>query len=114
MWHVSDTEATAWPADINNRWMTGSELLANCVPHETQFVWGVLDAFVPGANFEIVEIPFADGNTSLWAGAPLAPQIGGASFEIVYWDSCAVFVIGLQERAGSLILDLFPDAKKVP
>lgn len=29
---------------------------------------------------------------------PLAPQMDGASLEIIYWDSCAVFLIGLQDH----------------
>jgi hypothetical protein len=112
MWHVADVEATGWPQYVDGGWITGSKFVEYCVPHNTQFVWGVLDAFARGDTFEVIDPPFSDGNASLWTGAPLAPQMAGARFEIVYWDSSAIFIIGLGDCEGDRVLNAFPNAKQ--
>jgi hypothetical protein len=85
--------------------------MANFVPNETQFTWGVLDAFVLGSEVEVNNLPFADGNDSLWNDSPISPQMDGASFEIIFWDSSAIFLIGLSDDRGMHVLKEFANAR---
>lgn len=113
MWYVASIEANGWPQDINNCWLLGSELDAYIENHGTEFVWGVLDAFRPGPRFEVLDVPYADGNAALWTNASSDPQLRGASFEIVYWDSSAMMLIGFQEKHVQLLLAAFPKARRI-
>ncbi len=110
MWHLADVEASAWPHEIKDGWISGADLIAHWVPHETQFVWGVLDAFPHGPRFEVIDLPFADGNPAFWKGKPLVPQIEGAVFEMVFWDSRAVLLIGLDEEQAASVVRALPGA----
>nr|WP_063571965.1 hypothetical protein [Luteibacter rhizovicinus] len=111
MWHLADVEASTWPQHIDDCWIAGSDLMSTWVPNETQFIWGVLDAFPDGRTSEIGERPYADGNQSFWTGEPLTPQLDGAAFEIVYWDSDSVLLIGLTAEQTASVLAEMPRAK---
>lgn len=111
MWYLADVEASTWPQHIHDCWISGSDLMATWVPNETQFIWGVLDAFPGGRTIQVKERPCADGNQSLWTGQPLTPQLDGAAFEIVYWDSSYVLLIGLTAEHATSVMDELPRAK---
>lgn len=111
IWHLADVEAECWPTTLNSGWVAGANLMANFVPNETQFIWGVLDAFVLGSEIEVDNLPFADGNDSRWNGSSISPQIDGASFEIIFWDSSAVFLIGISDDRGMHVLKAFANAR---
>lgn len=111
MWYLADVEASTWPQHIHDCWISGSDLMATWVPNETQFIWGVLDAFPDCHNVKVEVRPYADGNQSLWTGQPLKPQLDGAAFEIVYWDSSYVLLIGLTAGQAASVMDEIPRAK---
>lgn len=113
-WYLANIEASAWPQAIGDGWLTGVELMSTWMPGETQFVWGVLDAFPLGQTFDVLDPPWADGNASLWARERLRPQIEGALFEIVYFDASAVILIGLTDEWGALVSRAYPVAKRLP
>jgi hypothetical protein len=113
VWHLADIEASTWPQEINDCWILGADLLATWVRNETKLIWGVLDAFPRGQIPEVVDLPYADGNTSFWAGQRLTPQIEGAVFEIVFWDSSTIIFIGINEGQAASLVNLFPGAQRL-
>lgn len=113
-WYLADVEASTWPQAVGNAWISGNDLVATWVPHETQFIWGVLSAFPLGTRIDVTELPFANGNVSFWAKVTVKPQIEGALFEIVYWDSSAVILVGISEEQGASVANAFPAAVCFP
>jgi hypothetical protein len=111
-WHLADVEASPWPQHIDDCWVSGSELIAAWVPGKTCFTRGVLNAFPLGHAVEVTELPHADGNQSFWTGLPLLPQLEGAVFEIVFWDSSAVPLIGINDEQAASLIARFPHAKR--
>lgn len=112
-WHVADVEASVWPKHFDDCWVSGADLIAAWVPGETCFTWGVLDAFPRADAVEVTKLPHADGNNSFWTGLPLLPQLEGAVFEIVFWDSSAVLLIGLNDEQAASLMAGFPHAKRL-
>ncbi len=113
-WYLSDVETNFDPAGFSwsDRWMTGPEL-AEVLSHANfQFIWAVFSAFPRGARVEIDEAPFADGNRAFWVDdGTLRPQLAGASFELVCWDSSATILIGISESQADQFGLAYPEAK---
>ena len=76
-----------------------------------QFIWLVLSAFPLGKRIEVPHEPCADGNPRYWAEPELRPQLAGANFEIVSWDSSATLLVGVPEKFGNAFMNYFPQAK---
>ncbi|KAF1004533.1 MAG: hypothetical protein GAK28_03910 [Luteibacter sp.] len=111
-WHVGNMEAVPWPVDNREGWLSGRELSERLLVEPVQIFWGVLDAFPVGMRTDVEILPWADGNLSVWEpGAK--PQIDGARFEIVFWDSGEVLLIGLSEAERVRVKDAFPEARFV-
>ncbi|UPG87607.1 hypothetical protein L2Y94_09720 [Luteibacter aegosomatis] len=107
-WYVSELEGCPWPIASNNRWLTGEDMAALYSSHEPTFSWGIFDAVARGERPAIAASPFADGNEAIWAPTSYAPQVPGAKFEVVFWDSSAVVVTGLSDAQGKALHMAFP------
>lgn len=112
-WYVSDLE-TNYTVDVlpvNAGWMTGPELEEALATPDLQFVWAIFSAFPRGTHFEVREDPCADGNPQYWSNADLKPQLPGALFEVVSWDSSAIILVGVPEHSGIAFIKKYPQAK---
>ena len=110
-WFVSDVETNiAVPALADGDvWVTGDELF-QMLSQDIQFIWGVFSAVPKGARFEVLVPPGADGNPSFWQPPAVRPQLEGACFEIVCWDSSATVLVGVSSVQAERFLATFPDA----
>jgi hypothetical protein len=109
-WFVSDVETNITvPALVDGDvWMTGDEL-SRMLAHDVQFIWGVFSAVPRGYRFEVPVPPAADGNSSFWQPPEVQPQLEGACFEIVCWDSSATVLIGVSSIQAERFLTTYPD-----
>lgn len=114
-WYVSDIETNIHvegfaPVD---GWLVGSELERVLSRPNLQFIWGVFSAFPVGLRVDIQESPSADGNPTYWKGSEaLKPQLEGAVFELVCWDSSATLLIGITEQQAAHFTSVHPLAKR--
>ncbi len=101
-WFVSDIETNvhAGGRPIESGWMSGVELRKVLEAPGLQFIWAVFSAFPAGVRCHVENLPYADGNASFWSEAGVMPQLPGASFEIVAWDSSATLLIGVPDDIG--------------
>jgi len=111
-WFVSDVETNDSLPRLNdgNTWVTGEEL-AQLLRQPIQFIWAVFSAFPRGVRVDVSSPPDADGNPSLWRPPEVAPQLSGACFEIVCWDSSATILIGVSEEQARRFSQTYSDAK---
>ena len=97
-WYVSDIETNVFLDGLPqvDGWIAGPELDSLLSHSGLQFIWGVFSAFPRGVRLEVTQPPSADGNSRYWQDADsLKPQLGGALFELVCWDSSATILIGI-------------------
>jgi hypothetical protein len=112
-WFVSDIEHTAGDAfRTEDHWISGADLERALRYNDIQFIWAVFSAVSKGSSRPPIHAsPYADGNASFWTNPPVRPQLSGASFEIVCWDSSATILIELPEAAARRFCQRFPGAK---
>ena len=111
-WFVSDVETNvALPAlSEGDAWVTGGEL-SRMLACDVQFIWGVFTAVPLGTRFDVPVAPAADGNSNFWQPPDVKPQLEGASFEIVCWDSSATILVGVSPKQAERYLVTYPEAK---
>lgn len=111
-WYVSDVETNVAVPMLNegDTWISGDELAAS-LEKPIQFIWAVFSAFPPGVRFEVDAAPDADGNPNFWRPPEVSPQLPGASFEVVCWDSSATILIGVSSEQAERFCRTYPDAK---
>ncbi|WP_205880099.1 hypothetical protein [Lampropedia aestuarii] len=111
-WFVSDVETNGSVPLLSqgNIWITGDEL-ADVLEARIQFIWAVFSAFPVGMRIAVEKAPVADGNPSFWQQPKLLPQLTGACFEVVCWDSCATILIGVSEAQAAAFSRTYFDAK---
>jgi hypothetical protein len=109
-WFVSDVETNITvPALVDGDvWMTGDEL-SRMLAHDVQFIWGVFSAVPRGYRFAVPVPPTVDGNSSFWRPPEVQPQLEGACFEIVCWDSSATVLVGVSSIQAERFLATYPD-----
>ena len=112
-WYVSDLETNyaldALPASAG--WMTGLELEEALAKPGLRFIWAILSAFPRGTSFEVPDEPCADGNPQYWSNPKLKPQLPGALFEVIAWDSSATILVGVPDHSGLAFMRRYPQAK---
>lgn len=111
-WYVSDIETNVSVSilDEGDTWVTGDELAA-LLERPIQFIWAVFSAFLPGVRVEVDSAPGADGNPDFWRPPEVSPQMQGACFEIVCWDSSATILIGVSNEQAERFSRTYPDTK---
>ena len=113
-WYVSDIETNIIFDGLPqvDGWVNGPEL-AQCLLHpDLQFIWGVFSAFPRGMRVDVPRPPDADGNGRYWRDADsLTPQLNGALFELVCWDSSATILVGITSEQADRYKELHPQAK---
>lgn len=113
-WYVSDIETNFFfeGRPQVDGWMNGPEL-AQCLLHPgLQFIWGVFSAFPRGMRVEVPRPPSAEGNPRFWRDADtLTPQLEGALFELVCWDSSATILVGITSEQARRYMETHPQAK---
>lgn len=111
-WYVSDVETNVSVPMISegDTWVTGEEL-ATVLEKPVQFIWAVFSAFPSGVRVEVESAPNADGNPNFWRSAEVCPQLPGACFEIVCWDSSATILIGVSKEQAERFSRIYPDSK---
>jgi hypothetical protein len=110
-WYVSDVETNVSVPLLNDAgWVTGADLSA-VLERPIQFIWAVFSAFPPGVRVEVDSPPGADGNPNFWRPPEVSPQLSGACFEIVCWDSSATILIGVSQKQSEQFSRTYPDAK---
>lgn len=113
-WYVSDLETNFPVPDLGggNIWVRGTTLSKALDKPGLQFVWAVFSAFAVGDGWRDVESPpIADGNGRYWLPPEAVPQLKGARFEIVCWDSSATILVGLSTEQADRYLSANPRAK---
>jgi hypothetical protein len=112
-WYVSDVETNASIPALNkgDSWMTGDELASALLGQPIQFIWAVFSAFPPGVRVEVGSRPSADGNPSFWRPPDVCPQLPGACFEVVCWDSSATLLVGLSQEQADRYLRTYSNAQ---
>lgn len=111
-WFVSDVETNIdVPVLSGNGWFTGEELAQVLATEHLQFIWGVLSAVPEGWRCDVESVPFAQGNASYWSNDTVIPQLRGALFEVVCWDSSATILSGLNDVQADAFMRTFPAAK---
>lgn len=111
-WFVSDVETNV-PVPLFGRgdaWIAGDELAAVLI-QPIQFIWAVFCAFPIGVRVAIERAPFADCNPAFWRAPGPAPQLPGACFEVVCWDSSATILVGVSEEQAFAFSRTYSDAK---
>jgi hypothetical protein len=111
-WFVSDVETNVtvpvlWEGDT---WVTGDEL-SRLLVDDIQFIWAVFSAIPRGTRFDVPSPPSADGNSRLWQPPEMQPQLQGACFEIVCWDSSATILVGISPQQAERFSMVYPEAK---
>ena len=111
-WFVSDVETNvAVPTHhLNDVWVSGEEL-SQLLMGDIQFIWAVFSAVPRGTRFSVPVPPCADGNSTFWQPPEVRPQLDGACFEIVCWDSSATILVGLSMDHAQRFLATYPEAK---
>lgn len=112
-WYVSDIETNA-PVPLlgeGDTWVTGDALATALLGAPIQFVWAVFSAFLPGVRVEVLSAPRADGNARFWRPPEAVPQLPGACFEVVCWDSSATLLVGVSQEQAASFLRAWPGAK---
>lgn len=107
-WFVSDVDVPAF-AECDG-WLTGDELF-RLLANDIQFDWAVFSAMPPGTRFDVFLPPSADGNPRFWHPPDIQPQLQGACFEIVCWDSSATLFIGISAQQAERVIAAYPGAK---
>jgi hypothetical protein len=112
-WYISDIEVNYDPEgfSVEDQWMDGSVLDQLLKRVEVQFIWAVFSAVPKGFRPVVSSGPYSDGNPTFWTGEPVSPQLPGALFEIVSWDSSATLLIGMPEVAGRRFAQRYPDTR---
>lgn len=111
-WYVSDVEANGAPREsLPFGWVTGDVLASFVKVHEVQFEWAVFSAVPKGFRSRPSSDPYADGNPNFWVGEGPMPQLHGAIFEIVCWDSSATILINFPPEAARSFSAKFPDTR---
>ncbi|EJE54149.1 hypothetical protein PMI14_00961 [Acidovorax sp. CF316] len=113
-WYVSDVETNVSVPllDGGDGWVTG-DALADLLSTPIQFIWGVFSAFPCGARVEVSRAPTADGNRNLWHPPEPSPQLSGACFEVVCWDSSSTILVRVSQEQATEFLRACPDAKSL-
>ncbi|MFN3439951.1 MAG: hypothetical protein ACK41V_19800 [Acidovorax sp.] len=112
-WFVSDIEHAGGDAFCSeDHWISGEDLERALLSNDIQFVWAVFSAIPKGGPRPAIhEPPYADGNPAFWSDPSPRPQLIGALFEIVCWDSSATILVGLPDAALRRFWHRFPDSK---
>jgi hypothetical protein len=111
-WYISDIEINRYiegQFDESDKWMTGEQLNTLLLVYEIQFIWAVFSAFKKGKRVDITEIPYVYDNPNYWNGSEPSPQLDGAEFEIVCWDSSATILVGISEVRSSKFCSIYTD-----
>ncbi|WP_446810295.1 hypothetical protein ACH50O_01480 [Methylomonas sp. 2BW1-5-20] len=112
-WYVSDIE-TNCPDSMfsqDDRWISGRELQEFLEKNDVQFIWAVFSAVPKGFRFVVETPPYIYDNPSYWSGHEVLPQLDGALFEIVCWDSSATILVGLPVEAEASFVRAFSDTR---
>ena len=112
-WYVSDieTNCSASMFSQDNRWISGQELQELLANSDIQFIWAVFSAVPKGVHFVVETPPYIYDNPSYWSAEEVRPQLEGALFEIVCWDSSATILIGLPAEAEASFMHKFSDTR---
>lgn len=112
-WYISDIDTNGGSAQFSDqdRWLAGVELESFLASHTVQFIWAVFSAFPVGYRRHIEQAPYVDGNPLYWQGLEVAPQLEGALFEIVCWDSSATLLIDLPQEAEERFMRMYPETR---
>jgi hypothetical protein len=112
-WYVSDIEANGVPPGFSpgDQWFSGEALASFLRENDVQFEWAVFSAVPKGFRSRPASAPYADGNPNFWTGEGPEPQLSGALFEIVSWDSSATILINLPKQAAQSFAAKFPDTR---
>ncbi len=112
-WYVSDVQTNKATDGFHesDMWITGAELEKSLCGTPVQFIWGVFSAFSPSVRFDVIAAPYADGNTSFWRPPGVRPQLAGACFEVVCWDSSATIFVGISKMQESRYLQNYSEAR---
>jgi hypothetical protein len=111
-WYVSSVETNV-PVPVfseHEAWVTGDEL-AVVLAAPIQFSWAVFSAFPRGVRVDVSSPPDADGNPTFWHPPEVRPQLEGACFEVVCWDSSATILIGVSPQQAERFSQAYPDTK---
>jgi hypothetical protein len=111
-WYLSDieTNVSVPQLDDGDTWLKGDEL-AVLLAKPIQCIWGVFSAFPPGLRAPVDIAPAANRNLGFWQPPDARPQLPGACFELVCWDSSATLLVGVSEEQAARFLMTYPDAK---
>ena len=113
-WYVSDIETNLRFEGLPQAdgWISGPDLAVVLSHADLQFIWGVFSAFALGARPEIRQGPTADGNPRYWRDTgSLVPELKGALFELVCWDSSATILIGITSDQAERFVAAYPMAR---
>ena len=106
-WYVSDLETNGYP--VAEGWHSGEELEITINQNDIQFIWAVFSAFPRGMRTEVKDQPYVYDNPTYWNGSEPTPQLKGAAFEIVCWDSSATILIGIQPKLANNFMAAYSD-----
>ena len=112
-WLWTDVDITSdlpVPSNDHDRYLIDGDTLFDFALNRPQFVWSVLSALRPDADFDPTALdsaPYADGNPNFWTGSP-RPQFPDALFEIVCWDSSATLLIGAPDNVADAFRAAYP------
>lgn len=111
-WFVSDMEANVPISALieGDGWLSGEEF-AQLLADDIQFIWAVFSAVPPGIRFDVSSPPSADRNGRFWRPPDVQPQLQGACFEIVCWDSSATLFVGISPQQAECVTAAYPAAK---
>ena len=95
----------------DDRWISGRELQEFLEKNDVQFIWAVFSAVPKGFRFVVEIPPYIYDNPSYWSGQEVLPQLDGALFEIVCWDSSATILVGLPAEAEASFVRAYSDTQ---
>jgi hypothetical protein len=113
-WYISDLETNLYVPELGNGdvWIQGSALAEVLETPGLQFIWAVFSAFpADEGGKEVDSPPLADGNGRYGRPPEAVPQLQGARFELVCWDSSATVLIGLSEEQATRYRTANPHAR---
>jgi len=107
-WLVSDTDHFE-SVGLSDKYFTSSEFDEFASTCQVQFIFGVISALPKNSGMPTGELPCADGNVEIWQEMA-KPQLQNSAFEIIFWDTTYMLIIGAPDSIANKFIMKFKHA----
>jgi hypothetical protein len=114
-WYLSDIDTNRTPAGLlrEDHRLAGEALQHLLENHDIQFNWAVFSAVPKGVSVVVPSTLRISAEADFWSGNEVRPQLPGALFEIVCWDSSATILVELPAEAEAAFVRNYPETRQL-